>query len=118
MRRMVRFGGAGADAGFRLSVSPGGCSGYASEFSVEAAPKPGDVAVDINGVKLFLPVESRLMLEGITIDFTDTPRESGLTFVNPNATGCGTCGTSSTSSSSASGPAPVTVDISSIQRRS
>ncbi|MCX7175776.1 MAG: iron-sulfur cluster assembly accessory protein [Proteobacteria bacterium] len=111
MRRMVRFGGAGTNAGFRLSVSPGGCSGYASEFSVEAAPQPGDAAVEVNGLKVFLPVESRLMLEGATIDFTDTPRESGLTFVNPNAAGCGTCGSSSTSA------APVKVDISGLQRR-
>jgi iron-sulfur cluster assembly protein len=111
MRRMVRFGGAGAEAGFRLTVSAGGCSGYASEFSVEAAPKAGDAAVDVNGLKLFLPAESRLMLEGVTIDFADTPTQSGLTFFNPNAAACGTCGTSST------GATAVKVDISSIQRR-
>lgn len=110
MRRMVRFGGAGEDAGFRLTVSPGGCSGYSSEFSVEAAPLPGDAAVVINGVKLFLPAESRLMLDGITIDFADTPTQSGLTFVNPNAAGCGTCGSSTGSHSH------VKVDISAIQR--
>lgn len=40
IQRMVRFGGAGEGAGFRLSVSPGGCSGLASEFSVEAEPWP------------------------------------------------------------------------------
>ena len=38
--RMVRFGGAGENAGFRLTVSAGGCSGLASEFSVEAAALP------------------------------------------------------------------------------
>lgn len=111
MRRMVRFGGAGAETGFRLTVSAGGCSGYASAFSVEAAPQPGDAALDVNGLKLFLPAESRLMLEGVTIDFTDTPMESGLSFVNPNAAACGTCG------SSATGAAAVKVDISGIQRR-
>jgi len=111
MRRMVRFGGAGADAGFRLTVSAGGCSGYASEFSVEPAPKPGDAALEVNGLKLFLPAESRLMLEGVTIDFADTPMESGLTFFNPNSSGCGTCGSSSTSAARAK------VDIASIQRK-
>lgn len=110
MRRMVRFGGAGEGAGFRLVVSAGGCSGYASEFSVEASPLPGDAAVVINGVQLFLPAESRLMLEGVTIDFADTPTQSGLTFTNPNATGCGTCGSSTGSH------ATVKVDISAIQR--
>jgi len=94
IQRMVRFSGAGEGAGFRLSVSPGGCSGLASEFSVEPAPLPGDAVVVINGLKLFLPVESRLLLQGVTMDFKDTPLQSGLVFQDPKATGCGTCGTS------------------------
>ncbi len=94
IRRMLRFGGAGADAGFRLSVSPGGCSGLASEFSVEAEPKPGDAVVVHNGLKLFLPAESRLLLQGVTIDFADTPMSSGFVFHDPKATSCGTCGSS------------------------
>lgn len=94
IQRMVRFGGAGPDAGFRLSVSPGGCSGLASEFSVEAAPLPGDAVVTVQGLKLFLPAESRLLLQGVTMDFKDTPLQSGLVFVDPKATGCGTCSTS------------------------
>lgn len=91
IRRMIRFGGV-PDGGFRLSVSPGGCSGLAAEFSVEAAPRPGEVAFEVNGLKLFLPAESRLLLDGVTIDFADTPTESGLVFRDPKSTGspCGT----------------------------
>jgi len=100
IRRMVRFGGAGEDAGFRLSVSPGGCSGLASEFSVEAAPLPGDAEVVINGMKLFLPAESRLLLQGTIMDFKDTPLQSGLVFTDPKSTGCGTCSTSAPGASS------------------
>lgn len=115
MRRMVRCGGAGAgataEAGFRLSVSAGGCSGYASEFSVEPAPQPGDAAIDVNGLKLFLPAESRLLLEGVTIDFADTAMATGLSFINPNAAACG-CG-----SAPGAKPAAVSVAVSSIQRR-
>ncbi len=108
VRRMIRFGGAGEDAGFRLTVSAGGCSGLASEFTVEAAPMPGDAVVQVAGVKFFLPAESRLLLEGATIDFADTPTNSGLTFATPNSP---SCGCSSSSSSVAS------VDISSIGRK-
>lgn len=111
MRRMVRFGGAGDDAGFRLTVTAGGCSGYASEFTVEAAPKQGDAAVVINGLKLFLPAESRLMLDGVTIDFADTAMATGLSFINPNAAAC------ACSSSADAKPAAVSVSVSSIQRR-
>lgn len=110
MRRMVRFGGP-ADAGFRLSVTAGGCSGLASSFTVEAAPQSGDATFDCNGLKVFLPAESRLLLEGVTIDFADTAVESGLTFINPNAGACG-C-----SSSSGKPPAAATISISSIQRK-
>ena len=60
MRRMVRFSDHPA-GGFRLTVSPGGCSGYNSEFSVEAQPQAGDQTVLVQGLKVFLPAESRLM---------------------------------------------------------
>jgi iron-sulfur cluster assembly accessory protein len=86
IRRMVRFGGV-ANGGFRLAVSPGGCSGLAAEFSIEAAPNPGEAAVEVNGVKLFLGAESRILLDGVTIDFTDTRMESGLVFRDPKSAG-------------------------------
>lgn len=96
--RMVRFGGMGPDAGFRLSVSPGGCSGLSAEFTVEAEPLPGDAVVETNGIRLFLPAESRVLLQGVTVDFQETPLSSGFKFHNPNSTGCGTCSSSSTAS--------------------
>ena len=94
IRRMVRFGGAGDNAGFRLVVSPGGCSGLSSEFSVEAEPKDGDAVILQNDILLFLPVESRLLLQGVTIDFSETPMSSGFVFHNPNSAGCTTCSSS------------------------
>ena len=112
IQRMTRFGGAGESAGFRLSVSPGGCSGLSSEFSVEAEPQTGDAVVTVDGLKLFLPAESRLLLQGVTMDFKDTPLQSGLVFIDPKATGCGTCGTS------APPPAEVGIPISSIPIKS
>ena len=39
MRRMVRFS-SHPGGGFRLTVSPGGCSGYNSAFTVEPALQP------------------------------------------------------------------------------
>ncbi|MBI5717783.1 MAG: iron-sulfur cluster assembly accessory protein [Burkholderiales bacterium] len=111
MRRMVRFSEHPA-GGFRLTVSPGGCSGYASEFSVEAVPRPGDAELGVNGLRLFLPAESRLLLDGVTVDFADSPTQSGLSFINPNAAACG-C----SSSEGASPPAQATVSLASLKRR-
>lgn len=112
MRRMVRFNGGTPQSGFRLKVTAGGCSGLASEFSVEPAPLPGDASLDCNGLAIFLPAESRLLLEGVTIDFADTLAESGLTFRNPNAPAA-TCG----SHGAAAPPAVAKVDIVSILRK-
>lgn len=111
--RIVRFSGLPADAGFRLVVSAGGCSGYNSEFSAEAAPQPGEAVVETHGLRLFLPAESRLMLQGVTMDFADTPTQSGLTFFNPNQAACG-CSTSS--SAEATPPGVAKIDISTISR--
>ena len=113
IRRMVRFS-EHPNGGFRLTVSAGGCSGYNSEFTVEPAPCAGDSELLVNGVTIYLPAESRLMLDGVTVDFADTPTKSGLTFMNPNAAACG-C---SSSGDSAAPPAQATVSIGSIARMS
>lgn len=110
MRRMVRFS-EHPTGGFRLRVAPGGCSGYSSEFSVESAPKGGDSELAVNGLRIFLPAESRLLLDGVTVDFTETATSAGLSFVNPNAEACG-CSTAG----DAKPPAQATVSLSSIKR--
>ena len=112
MRRMVRFSDH-PSGGFRLSVAPGGCSGYTSEFSVESEPKRGDAELAVNGLRVFLPVESRLLLDGVTVDFADTPVQSGLTFMNPNAA-AHSC---SSSGGTAALPVEATVSLASIKRR-
>jgi iron-sulfur cluster assembly accessory protein len=110
MRRMVRFSDH-PSGGFRLTVTPGGCSGYASEFSVEPALVPGDSELLVNGLRVFLPAESRLVLDGVTVDFAESPTKSGLTFFNPNQAACG-CSTSG----DAAPPAQASVSLSSIKR--
>lgn len=110
--RMIRFNGGTSASGFRLVVTPGGCSGFNSSFTVESAPQAGDATLDSNGVKVFLPAESRIMLEGVTVDFADTAMSTGLSFINPNAQSCG-C----SSAEAGAPPKTATVSIASIQRR-
>ncbi|WP_431202456.1 HesB/IscA family protein [Bradyrhizobium betae] len=88
MRMMLRVDGP-AGSGFRLAVSPGGCSGLAADIKVLATPLSGDAVVERDGVKLFLPAESRLLLDGVTIDFADTPTQTGLVFHDPKQVSCG-----------------------------
>lgn len=110
MRRMVRFS-EHPTGGFRLSVAPGGCSGYTSEFTVEAAPKAGDSELAVNGLRVFLTAESRLLLDGVTVDFTESAVQSGLAFINQNAETCG-C----SSAGPAKAPAEARISLSSIKR--
>ncbi|MDO9314387.1 MAG: iron-sulfur cluster assembly accessory protein [Burkholderiaceae bacterium] len=112
MRRMVRFSDHPA-GGFHLTVTPGGCSGYASEFKVAASPGAGDGEVLVNGLRLFLPAESRLLLDGVTIDFAESPTQSGLTFFNPAQAACG-CSTSGEAAPAM--PAEAGVTVGSIKR--
>lgn len=87
IRFMIRTDG-GANSGFRLAVSPGGCSGLNADISIRSEPSPGEAVVEHNGVKLFLPAESRILLEGVTIDFADTATQTGLVFHDPKQVAC------------------------------
>lgn len=114
--RMIRFNGGTPAHGFRLVVSPGGCSGLSSEFSVEAQPFDGDQIIEASGLRLFLPAESRILLDGATVDFKDTPLESGLAFITKNAGSCG-CSSSGGGHGDHDHSGPATVSIASIQRK-
>jgi iron-sulfur cluster assembly protein len=88
IRRLIRYDG-GPGSGLRLAVSAGGCSGLAAQFDVEPAPRPGDGVVEYGDIRLFLPAESCLLLEGVTIDFADTPSQTGFVFHDPKTPSCG-----------------------------
>ena len=85
IRRMIQFSTT-PDGGFRLAVTAGGCSGLAAQFDVEAAPRAGDAEVQCGGLKFFLPAESRLLLDGVTIDFSESS-SNVLVFHDPKHTG-------------------------------
>ncbi|MGA2894566.1 MAG: iron-sulfur cluster assembly accessory protein [Xanthobacteraceae bacterium] len=105
IRRMIRFNG-GAGSGFRLAVSAGGCSGLAAQFEVEAAPRDGDAVAHLGDIRLFLPAESRLLLDGVTIDFTETPLQSGFVFHDPKTANCG-CKSADAAKAQSPGDAPI-----------
>jgi iron-sulfur cluster assembly accessory protein len=83
-------------AGLRVSVLPGGCSGFKYSLNIEERPLEDDMVAQVNGVRVFVDGFSAQYLTGITIDYVTSMQGSGFTFSNPNATGgCG-CGSSFT----------------------
>ncbi len=83
-------------AGLRISVLPGGCSGFKYSLNIEERALDDDVVHAVNGVRVFVDGFSAQYLTGVTIDYVTSMQGSGFTFTNPNATGgCG-CGTSFT----------------------
>ncbi|GDX87537.1 hypothetical protein LBMAG44_14500 [Gemmatimonadota bacterium] len=82
--------------GLRVSVQPGGCSGFKYSLLIEDKPADDDTVVTQDGYKVFVDPFSMQYMAGITIDYVTSMQGSGFTFKNPNATGgCG-CGSSFT----------------------
>jgi iron-sulfur cluster assembly accessory protein len=83
-------------AGLRVSVLPGGCSGFKYSLNIEERALEDDMVVELNGVRILVDGFSAQYLTGVTIDYVTSMQGSGFTFSNPNATGgCG-CGSSFT----------------------
>jgi iron-sulfur cluster assembly protein len=83
-------------AGLRVSVLPGGCSGFKYSLNIEERALDDDLVMDVNGVRVFVDGFSAPYLTGVTIDYVSSMQGSGFTFSNPNASGgCG-CGSSFT----------------------
>ncbi|QSR85200.1 iron-sulfur cluster assembly accessory protein [Methylacidimicrobium sp. B4] len=77
--RMIRMGSGGdPDAGMRLTASPGGCSGLATEFTVERGPQEGDAIWEGKGCRLFIPRESQPLLQEAILHFVENPMETRL----------------------------------------
>ena len=96
-REFMAGEGVAADVGgLRVSVLPGGCSGFQYRLNVEERPFDDDFVLDVKGLRVFVDPFSAQYLSGVTIDYVTTMQGSGFTFDNPNATGgCG-CGSSFT----------------------
>ena len=94
MKFMQQEGVDPAAGGLRVSVQPGGCSGFKYGLLIEDQAADDDLIVDQGEFKVFVDPFSAQYIGGVTIDYTSSMQGSGFTFKNPNATGgCG-CGSS------------------------
>lgn len=93
-RFMAAEGVAPEVGGLRVSVQPGGCSGFKYGLLIEDQSAEDDLIVDQGEFRVFVDPFSAQYIQGVTIDYVSSMQGSGFTFKNPNATGgCG-CGSS------------------------
>ena len=95
VKRFMDAEGVAAEVGgLRVSVQPGGCSGFKYGLLIEDQSADDDYVLDMEGFKVFVDPFSAQYLNGTIIDYVSTFQGSGFTFKNPNSTGgCG-CGSS------------------------
>ena len=95
VRKFMEAEGVTAErGGLRVSVMPGGCSGFKYGLVIEDKGADDDLIGDNDGFKVFVDPFSAQYLSGTTIDYVSSMQGSGFTFKNPNSSGgCG-CGSS------------------------
>lgn len=76
----------------RVSVKPGGCSGFNYDMFFDSEFAADDIVREFSGVKVVVDASSAELLNGSTLDFADGLQGAGFHITNPNATrtcGCG-----------------------------
>jgi iron-sulfur cluster assembly protein len=82
------------EAGLRLAVRGGGCSGLAYIMEWAEKPREKDKIFERDGVRLFVDPKSYLYLIGTEVVFEQTLMASGFKLNNPNVKGSCGCGES------------------------
>ena len=91
VERMIASNTDNQGKGLRLAVKGGGCSGLSYDLKFDAK-KPGDQEYDFEGLQVLVDPKSSLYLAGTILDYSDTLKDKGFKFKNPNASktcGCG-----------------------------
>lgn len=92
--RLFIMGSDTPHAALRIAITGGGCSGFTYQLSLEPSPSSDDTVVEHGKVRIVLDPTSAPLLDGVTIDFTETLESSGFSFINPNASASCGCGKS------------------------
>lgn len=91
VKRMIGSNPENQGKGLRLAVKGGGCSGLSYDMKFDEK-KPGDQEYNFDGLQVFIDPKSSLYLAGIVFDYSDSLKDKGFKFKNPNASktcGCG-----------------------------
>ena len=76
----------------RVAVRPGGCSGFSYEMYFDTEVNESDQSANFEGVDVIVDPSSAMLLQGATLDYSDSLQNAGFSIDNPNAQrtcGCG-----------------------------
>lgn len=82
------------DAGLRVAVRGGGCSGFEYALDFDSEPRDNDIVIEYEGLNVFVDPISGRYLKGTVIDYVMGVTGTGFKFHNPNAVGSCGCGSS------------------------
>ena len=78
----------------RISVVPGGCSGFKYEMVLDDKSTEEDIVIEEKEIRLFIDKSSMIKLNGSNVDFVDSLQGSGFKISNPGAASSCGCGDS------------------------
>lgn len=81
------------NAGLRVGVKGGGCSGFQYQLAFDEQ-KDGDIVFESHGLKLLVDGPSLPYVDGSQIDYVDSLQGAGFQVVNPNVVAACGCGSS------------------------
>lgn len=82
------------EAGLRLAVEAGGCSGFQYKFGLEDMPAEDDLVIAEGAAKVFVDPVSLELLAGAELDWADELIGAHFAVKNPQAVSACGCGTS------------------------
>ncbi|MCZ6796268.1 MAG: iron-sulfur cluster insertion protein ErpA [Planctomycetota bacterium] len=94
MAKEVEKNNMSSEAGMRVMVVGGGCSGFSYRMGFDETVGEQDKVYEVDGVKVIVDEKSHLYLNGTEIDFHDGLMGQGFVFNNPKASGTCGCGSS------------------------
>lgn len=82
-----------AEAGLRVAVRGGGCSGFQYQLALDEQ-RDGDQVFDIDGIRIIVDELSLKYVDGSTVDYTESLMGAGFQVNNPNVVAACGCGSS------------------------
>jgi iron-sulfur cluster assembly protein len=81
------------DAGLRVAVRGGGCSGFQYQLALDEK-REGDQIFEDRGIRVIVDEASLRYVDGSTVDYTESLMGSGFQVNNPNVVAACGCGSS------------------------